>query len=327
MREFKIRIVFFVFIAFCVILASCRDERTDSGDEEIGTGADSEFAKPRILVTIPPLAMILRNIAGDEFDIECILPPGSSPHTYEPSPSIAEKATKSQAMFYIGAGLDDWATRFESKNKIAVFDLLPVEYRKSFSTDENLVAGDEHYHDHSHNSNHFDPHFWTSPKAVIAISILLFGELIRLNPDGRAAMQENLRKFEFELVNLDKDVSDKLSAYSGENVILFHPSMNYFLADYGLYMAGVIEVSAGAESSPRKIAELARIVKAKNVKAIFTEPQLSKSAAHAIAGEAGVPVFELDPLGGSPGRETYIDFIQYNVDTLIRAFKSGDETP
>ena len=301
--------------------------------EESGKGGESAGAsKPLIVTTIPPLAMLLREIAAGEYDVECLLQPGASPHTYEPSPSAAKKAESAAALFYVGQGLDDWAAKLGAKRKVAVFDLLPDEIKLKFGggvffeagggEKPGDVHGDEHGHDHSHSHDEgeFDPHFWTSPRAAIAASVEIAGELINFDPENREAIQQNLRAFEIRLHALDVEIREKLAPHAGENVVLVHPSLNYFMHDYGIKLAGVIETTAGAEPSPRRVAELAQIVKDKNVAALFTEPQLSKSAAEAIAREAGVGVYELDPLGGSPGRETYQELIRFNTDAFLKAF-------
>ena len=39
--------------------------------------------KPKIAATIPPLHSIAAEIAGDQFEVELVLPAGASPHTFE----------------------------------------------------------------------------------------------------------------------------------------------------------------------------------------------------------------------------------------------------
>ena len=39
-----------------------------------------------ITVSIEPLRYVTEQIAGNDFDIRVLVPPGSSPETYEPTP-------------------------------------------------------------------------------------------------------------------------------------------------------------------------------------------------------------------------------------------------
>jgi hypothetical protein len=40
-----------------------------------------------------------------------------------------------------------------------------------------------------------------------------------------------------------------------------------------------------------------------------------------IAQEADVPLFELDPIGGTPGRDSYEALLRYNADVLEKALR------
>jgi zinc transport system substrate-binding protein len=52
------------------------------------------------------------------------------------------------------------------------------------------------------------------------------------------------------------------------------------------------------------------------VRAIFVQRQLPPRAAEAVAEGAGIPVVALDPLGGTAGRMTYRDLLQYNAQVI-----------
>lgn len=310
-----------ILSVFCLLLTgSCKDESGDSGGSAKGDSKREVTGVPAIIATIPPLAMILRELAGEEFEVKCLLSPGSSPHTYEPSPSDAKLAASASAMFFVGEGLDNWAIKLETRKKVEVFQFVPDEYRLKYDdTSFSEHADHNHSKDHLHPESGFDPHFWTSPKTVIPVAISLSGELTKLNPGAQPVLRENLKRFELSLLMLDAEILEKLSGFKGDSVILLHASQNYLLNDCGIQVAGIVEESAGAEASPKKIAELAKQIRESKAKAIFTEPQLSNSAARTLAKEAGVPLYELDPLGGKQGRDTYEQLIRFNISKLAEA--------
>jgi ABC-type Zn uptake system ZnuABC Zn-binding protein ZnuA len=57
------------------------------------------------------------------------------------------------------------------------------------------------------------------------------------------------------------------------------------------------------------------------VRAVFTEPQLGETGARALAGELGLPVYVLDPLGGPglDGRDSYLKMMRFNTMQIARA--------
>jgi ABC-type Zn uptake system ZnuABC Zn-binding protein ZnuA len=61
--------------------------------------------------------------------------------------------------------------------------------------------------------------------------------------------------------------------------------------------------------------------RARRAQALFPEPQLDAAAARVIAREAGLPLFELDPVGGSPAASTYEAWLRRNADVLDQALR------
>ena len=64
-----------------------------------------------------------------------------------------------------------------------------------------------------------------------------------------------------------------------------------------------------------------RKVRESGAAALFTEPQLDPRPARVLAAESGLPLFELDPIGGGPGAETYEAFMRKNMAVLEEALR------
>ena len=60
------------------------------------------------VVTIAPLADLVRTVAGPEWVVRTVIPPGTSPHVFEPEPSDLRKLVGARVVFVAGAGYDDW---------------------------------------------------------------------------------------------------------------------------------------------------------------------------------------------------------------------------
>ena len=76
-----------------------------------GSGPEAGDARVKVAATIFPLYDIVRQVAGPVADVVLVLPPGASPHTFEPAPSSVRALDGARALFVIGHGLDDWAVR------------------------------------------------------------------------------------------------------------------------------------------------------------------------------------------------------------------------
>lgn len=286
-----------------------------------GPAAMIPAERPVLLASIEPLGAIIAALAGNRADVHVLLPTGVSPHTFEPRPSDAALAQRCDCLFYIDMALDGWATELAAPARVAVFEMVAADSRLPL------------YGDHGHGRRQperggtqpGDPHFWTDPRLVRQILPALTAELERVDPAGAADYQRNADNFAAELDALDRQLRELLAPFAGEPVVLFHPSMRYFLRAYNLVLATVIEAAPGKEPSPADLAELVELVRVKNIRAIFSEPQLPPRAVEAVSEAAGVGVYVLDPLGAGDGAQGYQDLLRRNADTLARALAAPAE--
>lgn len=261
--------------------------------------------------TIHPLAAILRELTASRAETLRLAPPGASPHLYEILPSDARLAESAEILFYVAESLDGWAARLPAKRSISLLDLLPASHRREWEGEEA----------HGHDSALVDPHFWADPQAVLALVPAITETLCTADPGGAAIYGENATRFSAQLRQLDTDMSSLFDAYEGRSLALFHPSWLYFFERYGLKAGAIVEASPGKESSPRHIQELVELMKREDIRAVLSEPQLAKAPAEALAEAAGMPLLELDPLGGRPGWDTYEEIIRGNAGVLLKALE------
>ena len=66
-----------------------------------GKKSESIDDKPILTVTIDPQRYFLEQIVGDKFTINTLVPPGTSPETYEPAPSVMVDMNKSKQYFMV----------------------------------------------------------------------------------------------------------------------------------------------------------------------------------------------------------------------------------
>jgi len=290
----------------------------------VACGACQRAAAPEqtlLLATIPPLGYILEEVAGDNATVEVLLPAGASPHAFEPRPSDARRAQRAAALVYVSDDMDGWAAQLDCPRRIALLGLVPEDRRLPAA----LETGHEHDHGDGCRHGDDDPHFWTDPVLVGDLLPELVRLLGDLDPAGAEIYLRNARTFAAKLEELDREVQSRLEPLAGSAVILFHPSLRYFLERYGLELAAVIEPAPGKEPSPAELARLLDVAREHGVRALFSEPQLPTGPVDAIAEALALPVFVLDPLGGRPGRDSYPKLIVYNAETLASALAGPAE--
>lgn len=273
--------------------------------------------KINVVVSIYPLKDIVQQVGGDRVKVDFIVPPGASPHTFEPTPSDMIKIHSARLFVIIGAGLEFWADK--AIRAAGGKDLTII----SLSNGIHLIpevpshGGKEGHHTHGA----ADPHIWLDPLLMKDMAQKIADTLCVLDSAGRAYYAEKAEAFKKELDRLHLELSEKTSRFRTKEYITFHPAWNYFSRRYGLRVAEVIEESPGKEASPRHIAKIIKEIKRIGTKVIFAEPQFNPRIAEIIAKEAGARVLLLDPIGSPEQRSSYLALIRYNLSIMKEAMQ------
>ncbi len=285
----------------------------------------------KVGATIFPIYDITRVIAGDEFEVVLLLPPGVSPHTFSPQPSVLKNIMGSQALFAIGSGLDDWSHNLVEALNIPVvtvdenIDLLPTIKKK------HNKHKDEHSHDHQHaNKKHnhhkhdhgpVDPHYWLSITNAKKITTNIANKLAKLDPDNKSIYFERAQNYKNELNQLKTELLEKIKPIKNRNILTSHGAWQYFANDFNLNIVGSFTPAAGTNPSPKDLKKLSRKVKKSDVAVIFIAPQFSGDAIKAFAQDHNLGIARLDPLGGIDERQSYIDLMRFNLEQVVKSFK------
>ncbi|WP_281951426.1 metal ABC transporter solute-binding protein, Zn/Mn family [Nitrosophilus kaiyonis] len=252
----------------------------------------SLFAKDMIAVSILPQKFFVKKIVEDRFDIEVMVPPGSSPATYSVKPQQLLSLKKAKIYFSTGVPFEKaWLKRFKSANKsLKIVDI--GKYIKKFPMQEHHHEG-EHEHHHEHEKI-LDPHIWLSPPLVILQARVILEEICKIDPKNKDFYLKNYQKFSNELTNLDTKIFKKLFNLKKREFIVYHPSFGYFARSYNLKQIAIEK--EGKEPTIKYLKRVIDIAKKKNIKVVFVEPQFSKKSAKFIASKIGGEVLEIDPL-------------------------------
>ncbi len=264
-------------------------------------------AAPRVKVvaSIFPLADLVRNVGGGHVEVQTLLPPGASPHVYEPTPSVMMRVAKAQLFVEIGAGLEFWADRLVS---VAGPHLKILVLSKGMP----LIGGGE---------EGANPHVWLDPVLAMEMVRKIEAALSGIDPAHAADYRKNADVYIKNLKGMDAQIRREVSAFRIKSYVSFHAAWDYFGRRYGLKSAGSIEEAPGREPTPRQIERIVKGIKEKGIRAVFAEPQFNPRSARIIAQEAGAKLLMLDPVGGTPGRDSYIKLMEYNLGVMSEAMK------
>jgi len=262
----------FVIILLAITISACNS----------GSGLSE---KPQISVSILPQKYFLEKLAGDEYDVNVIIPESNSPAVYEPTPRQIKDLSKSIIYFSIGElGFEKaWMEKLQSANP----DMKVV----NTSNGVTLITGDEHDH-HGHQG--VDPHFWMSPGACFQMAINMKTALAAENPDNATIYEKNLSDLQQEISKVDYQIRDMLADMPARQFLIYHPSLSYYARDYKLEQIA-IELH-GKEPSLEYIQETIGKATGSGLKNVFVQQQFNAESAETIALEMGGKVILFNPL-------------------------------
>ena len=282
---------------------------------------ESAEKKPLLLASIHPYELVLKQLAGNEFEVQCIIPPGASPHTWSPRP--ADLKNLHSAAFILGNGLGletnlekNFRERKDAYVEAATLlkDLIPPEEKELSPEEDNPEHLEQHHH---HGQN---PHLWTSPALMIRLIGFLEKELSTRFPNSAYVFKNNAQKMQQELGDLSAKIEKERAQYDNPAIITYHDAFHYFLQEYNLEELGFVQESPGKEPTPADLSRLGKIIQEHNVKAIFLEPQMDKRAGETLAKEFSLKLLTLDPLGSDGKAQTITQLIDNNWQKMKMGF-------
>ena len=240
---------------------------------------DLPEAKLIVAVTIVPQATFVNAIAGDAVEIITMVPPGSSPETYEPTPQQMVEFSKAATYFAIGIAVE------ETKVLPSIGDIPVVDLAEAVR---------EEYPDRMFDENERDEHIWLSPKRVKVMVQAMTEELVRLMPENKDAFQKNSQAYLDLLDELDQELVDIFAEMSPKIFIVYHPAFGYIAEDYNLEMVALEE--EGKESTPQQLQSVVDLAKEQALKSVFYQQEVDSRQATSFAEEIKGSAVQLSPL-------------------------------
>jgi zinc transport system substrate-binding protein len=269
-----------------------------------------------VVVSIPPLAGLVRPLLPPNSEVTVLVPAGRTAHGYRPTPEDIAAIGRADAVVLVGMNLETgMAKAVRGKPVIKMSEVLGLDEDPHAGHDH---SGDEHDHDHA---AHTDPHLWLDP--------VLAARFVRALP---GAVPESLRNEETaqnaewlaeKIDGIDAEYAERLAPFAGRAIVTHHASFTRVAERYGLEVAAVLRAIETLEPSPADIAGAVRAIEDRGVGAIFVEPQFGVTSATRVADSAGVELVTLDPLGDG----NWIELMRANLDALVTGLGAGAAAP
>lgn len=281
-----------------------------------GQSQDSSSDKLKVVATTTIVADVVRQVGGEMIELDVLLPLGTDPHTFNPTPQDLAMISQADLLFINGLGLE---TFLETYLENAIEDVYVVEVSEGGKV---LETSADHEHDGA------DPHTWTDPGNVQVWVENIKDALSELDPVNAESYHVNAESYQSRLAELDAWIVSMVAQIPPEKrkIVTDHEAFAYFAQRYGFAQIGTIipGTSTLSEPSAEDMAALEDLIRTENVRAIFVDTAANPILAERISGDTGVKIeliysASLTEIGGEAG--SYIDYMRYNVTTFVEALK------
>lgn len=256
-----------------------------------------------LYVSILPIRSLVKEIVGEDFRIEVLVPPGASPETFEPTPRQFIGLNEAQLVFNVGLLEFETALLDKIEDRTKIVDLSRGIVRIEGSCAHAGRNGSDHAHG-------VDPHVWTSPRALQRMAKNAYEAIHARWPDS-AKYTTNHARLQEELRQLDLRTAEKIARSGIRYFIIYHPALTYYARDYGLRQEAV--EADGKEPSAKRLTALIRQARKDGIGRILYQSQFPVSVVETIARDIGAECTEIDPL-----REDAIANIDSITDLIVR---------
>ena len=266
--------------------------------------------KRQIVVSIPPLAGIVEEIVGEDFEVITLLPSGSSPESYSPTTRQIASISTAEHLFYTGVlnFENELLQRFDREQNSTLLT--------NVSNGIELLSGGECDHEHhseEHTHHHaVDPHIWLSPSTLEVIVDNVAGAIIATNPDSLRYIA-NYKAVKNKVVTQKELFRERLASTPRE-FLIYHPALGYLADEYGLEQISL--ENEGKSPTPSSLAGVVDKVAESGVKVMLYQQEYPLDIVKPIAEILNVKLVNINPLS-----EDIIDELNYIVEQLTNNYE------
>ncbi len=270
-----------------------------------------DASRPKVLASFTILADLAQAVAGDHLEVASLIKPGTEVHSYEPTPSDLRQAVGAVLIVDNGLNMESWRERFYTNLPDHIPRVTLTQGIEPLSINDATVAGRP------------NPHAWMSPRLAMVYVENLRQALTETAPEHAEAFAANAAAYNRQLQQLDEELHQTIARLPKERRLLVtcEGAFSYLARDYGLEEAYLWPVNGDSEVTAQRLAGVIRLVKERQVPAVFCESTVSSATQEEVAAATGVRlagVFYVDSLSGPQGpASTLLELQRHNIRTLV----------
>ncbi|MEM9888323.1 MAG: metal ABC transporter substrate-binding protein [Bacteroidota bacterium] len=267
----------------------------------------------KVVATASIFTDMAENIAGDQLEIESIVPIGGDPHLHEPIPRDARLVNGADLILMNGLTFEGWLPELIENSGTKAKVVLITEGIQPIASEQYQGST--------------DPHAWMDAANGLKYIENIKNAFIELDPAGKEQYEFNHGVYRQQLEDLDQYIEERIQEIPEEQRVLItsHDAFQYYGRKYGIRLESILGVSTDAEPQTSDISRLNEVIQSTEVPAVFIESTVNPKLLEQIAKDNNVKIggrLFADSIGDEASEApSYYDMLKNNTDVIVEALK------
>ncbi len=301
-------------VASLLVVLVCCSEPVRTGD-----------ARLRVVTTTNILADLARNIGGDRISVYALMGPGVDPHLFKASARDVTRMAEADVIVYNGFFLEGKMNDVFGEMRERGTATIALAER---SVPDSLLRESELF------QGNYDPHVWFDIGLWRRAAIELATVFRSMRPADGEAFRSHALHYVARMDSVEASVRSELRNVPIEHrvIVTSHDAFGYYGRAYGFEVRGLQGISTAAETGTADVQNLAELVAARRIPAMFVESSVSPRGIEAVREAVLARGFDVR-IGGTlygdalaePGTRagTYLGMILHNTAEIAKALSYG----
>lgn len=133
---------------------------------------------------------------------------------------------------------------------------------------------------------------------------------------------KNAQTYQGKVQELQQEAAELASQIASQPVVIFHEAYEYIVQEYGLQLAGEMNLDEERQVSAGEVADILHSIEDNHVSVVLAEELYGMDMGEMVAKQSGVKVVYLDTLTrGDYSADSYLEGMRSNIEQLKEAFQ------
>ena len=288
-----------------------------------------------VVTSFYPMYVAAENVIGDVegVTLENLSEPQTGClHDYQLTAADMKLLSKADVFIVNGGGIESFLSDVaESYPDLKIvqacdgIDLLESaegtgESHNDLSSNEDADHDDHDHSEHSHGDE--NAHVWMNlADYQIQVQNICNG-LSEADSAHAEQYAKNAQTYQGKVQELQQEAAELASQIASQPVVIFHEAYEYIVQEYGLQLAGEMNLDEERQVSAGEVADILHSIEDNHVSVVLAEELYGTDMGEMVAKQSGVKVVYLDTLTrGDYSADSYLEGMRSNIEQLKEAFQ------